>query len=109
MTMPVNVQARTATREPDRLQLDISDPGRDIQSGLALHADGLQRVGIPRTADQKVAAETDPNLRVGADAAVVAREIAATDPAGRCIDRPGKSGLIGEAEINAVPMDGCDV
>jgi hypothetical protein len=41
MTMPVNVQARTATREPDRLQLDISNPGRDIQPGLALHTDGL--------------------------------------------------------------------
>jgi hypothetical protein len=39
--MPVSVPARTATREPDRLQLDISDPGCDIQPGLALHADGL--------------------------------------------------------------------
>ncbi len=78
MAMPVNMPARTATRKPDRLQLDIGDPGRDIQSGLALHADRLQRVGIRRAADQKVAAKTDADGSVGADAAVIAREIAAS-------------------------------
>jgi hypothetical protein len=88
MTMPVNVQARTATREPARLRVRY----QQSRPRHSTHTDGLQRVGIPRTADQKVAAETDPNRRVGAEAAVVAREIAATDPAGRCIHRPGKSG-----------------
>ena len=95
--------------EPDRLQLDIGYPGRDVQSGLALHADGLQRIGIRRAADQKIAAAADADGSVGADATVVAREIAASKPARRRIHRPGKSGLIGEAEIHAVAADGCDV
>ena len=96
-------------RESDRLQLDIGDPGRDVQPGLALHADGLQRVRIRRTADQKVAAETDADRRVGADPAVVTREIAASNPPSRRVHRPGKPGLLGEAQIHAVATDGCDV
>ena len=33
-------------RESDRLQFDIGDAGSDIQPGLALHADGLQRMSL---------------------------------------------------------------
>src|SRR5665213_4362394 len=33
----------------DRLKLDVGNSRRDIQPGLALQADGLQRVGILRT------------------------------------------------------------
>src|ERR1700682_6108570 len=109
MAMPVSVPARAAMHEPDRLQLDIGYPGRDVQPGLALHADGLQRKGICRTADKKIAAETDADGSVGADAAIIAREIAASNPPRRRIHCPGKSGLIGEAEVHAVPADGCDV
>src|SRR5258707_11380599 len=87
----------------------MGSAGRDVQSGLALHADGLQCIGIRRAADQKIAAETDADGSVGSDATVVAREIAASKPPRRCIHRPGKSGLIGEAEIHAVAADGCDV
>src|SRR5260370_14254365 len=109
MMMPANVPASTAMGEPDRLQLDIGARGCDVQSGLALHADGLQRIGIRRAADQKIAAAADADGSVGSDATVVAREIAASKPPRRCIHRPGKSGLIGEAEIHAVAADGCDV
>jgi hypothetical protein len=42
MVMPADMPAGTSMDEPDRLQLDIGYPGRDVQSGLALHADGLQ-------------------------------------------------------------------
>src|SRR5258705_12147104 len=45
MMMPANVPARTAVGEPDRLQLEIGYPGRDVQAGLDLHADALQRIG----------------------------------------------------------------
>src|SRR3954470_2095878 len=48
-----------ARSELDRLQLDAGDAGCDVQSGLALHADRLQRVDIRRPANQKVAAKTD--------------------------------------------------
>src|SRR3984893_2054342 len=105
----VVMPAMSAMREPHRLQLDIRYPGRDVQPGLALHADRLQRIGIRRTADQKIAAETDPDRGVGADTAVIAREIAAANTAGRCVHRPGKLGLVGETEIHAVAVDGCDV
>ena len=71
----------TAAPEPDRLQLDIGDAGRDVQAGLALHADRLQRVGILRTTDQEIAAEADADRGIGADAAIIAGEVAAAHPA----------------------------
>src|SRR5258705_13415207 len=108
MAMPADMPARTAMGDPDRLQLDIGYPGRDVQSGLALHADGLQRIGIRRAADQKIAAETDADGSVGSDATVVAREIAASKPPRRCIHRPGKPVRTGEAEFNPEPPEGCE-
>ena len=57
-----------------RLQLDAGDPGGDVQPGLALHADRLQRVGIGRTADQEIAAAADADRRIGADTAIGACE-----------------------------------
>ncbi len=65
-------------RTGDRLQVNAGDAGGDVQPGLALHADRLQGIGIARTANQKVAAETDADRCVGADAAVAARERAAS-------------------------------
>ena len=91
--------ARTVAVE--RLQLDVGNTGGDVQPGLALHADRLQRVGIRRTADQEVAATADADRRIGADAAVAAGKFAASEPAVRRIDRPGKLGLLGDAEIEA--------
>src|ERR1700730_15738406 len=96
--------AMSARHEQNGLQLDIRYPGRDVQPGLALHADGLQRIGIRRTADQKIAAETDPDRGVGADTAVIAREIAAANTAGRCVHRPGKFGLVGATKRTAVTV-----
>jgi len=58
--MVMHVPARTAMRKPNRLQFDISDTGRDVQPGLALHADGLQRIGILRSADQKLPPPPSP-------------------------------------------------
>src|SRR6266704_1717117 len=95
--MVMHVPTRTALRKPDRLQFDIGDTGSDIQPGLALHADRLQRIGILRPADQKVAAAADPDRCVGADATVIAGEISASNPAGRCVHLPRKPALIGEA------------
>src|SRR5262245_31421042 len=57
-----------ATRGPVRLQLNIGNTGGDVQSGLTLHADRLQRVGILRTANEKIAAKADADRGVGADA-----------------------------------------
>ena len=98
-----------ARREPHRLQFDRGDAGRDVQPGLALQADRLQRVGIRRTADQEVAAAANSDRGVGADAAVIAGEIAIADPRGRRVHRPAQFGLIGDAEIEAKAADGCDI
>jgi hypothetical protein len=55
----------TARREPHRLQFDAGHPGATFNPGLALHADRLQRLGIGRTAQEKVAAEPDPTASAG--------------------------------------------
>ena len=89
VAMPADVAARTAMMA-ERFQPDIGDSGGDVQAGLALQADWLQRVGISQAADQKIAAEADTDRRVGADAAVIAGKLAAADPAVRCAHRPGK-------------------
>src|SRR5260370_19736325 len=109
LVAPVIKTGGTAPSKPHRRQFDIGDPGRDVQPGLALHADWLQREGIRRPADQEVAAETDTDRGVGADAAVIAREIAAPDPCVRRIHRPGQSGLVGDTEINSIAANRRDL
>src|SRR6201994_1112178 len=98
-----------AMAEGDRLELDAGDAGSDIQSGLALHADRLQRIGIARTADQEIAATADADRRVGADAAIGAGEFAEAEPAGRRIDGPPHLRLRGDAEIKADAPQGRDI
>jgi hypothetical protein len=66
-----------ARGELDRLQFEAGDAGGDVQPGLALHAERLQRVGIGRTAHQEVAAAADADRCIGADAAIAAGEFAA--------------------------------
>src|SRR3982074_1116590 len=95
--------------EPDRLQFEIGDAGRDVQPGLTLHTERLQRVGILRATDQKIAAPADADRCVSPDTTVIAREIAVSNPAGRCVHRPGKPRLAGEADIHPVAADGCDI
>src|SRR6478672_13320500 len=109
MAVAMMKAAMTAMYEPDRRQFDVGDPGGDVQPGLPLHADRLQRVGICRTTDQKVAAETDADRSIGADAAIIAGEFAAPDPAGRRIHGPGQPGLVGDPEVEPDAADGCDI
>src|SRR5882724_5229452 len=95
-----------ASAEHDRLEVEIGDAGRDIQAGLALHAQRLQGIGILRTANQEVAATADTDGGVGADTAIAAREFAVPEPAVRRIHRPAEMGLRGDAEIEADAPDG---
>src|SRR5664279_1525365 len=55
--MAIMIEARCASARQDRLEFDPGDAGCEIEAGLPLHADRLQRIGIARTAEQKVAAE----------------------------------------------------
>src|ERR1700761_5184353 len=84
-----------------RLEVETGNAGRDVQAGLALHADRLQRIGVARTTDQEVAAAADADRGVGANAAIAAGKRAVADRANRCINRPGKLGALGDAEIEA--------
>ena len=77
------VPRRRSAIAAERLQLEIGNPGGNVQPGLALHADRLQRVGIGRTTDQEIAAAADADRRVGADAAVTAGEVATANLAVR--------------------------
>src|SRR3954451_952143 len=92
-----------------RDQFKIGDTSRDVEPGLTLHADRLQRVGILRTADQEVSTAADTDRRIGADAAVIAGKIAPTKPVGRRVHRPGQPGQLGDAEIQAEPMNGREI
>src|ERR1700761_5142938 len=85
--------------ERHRLEIEAGDARRDIQSGLTLQADRLQRVGIGRTADQEIAAAADADRDVGADTAIAAGEFTISEPVGRRVHRPGELGLLGDAEI----------
>ena len=107
MTAVVIVTTRAA--DAHRLEVERGDAGGDVEAGLALHAERLQRVGILRTTDQEVAAAADADGRIGADAAIAAGEFAAAEPRVRRIDGPGKLGLRGHAEIEADAADGGDV
>src|SRR6201996_8447803 len=98
-----------AMAEGDRLELDAGDAGRDIQSGLALHADRLQRIGIARTADQEVAAPAAADRRIGADAAIGAGEFAEAEPRGWCVNGPYELRLRGDAEIDADAPHGREI
>ena len=96
--MPAMVAA--ARGEFDRLQLEACDAGRDVQPGLALHAERLQRVGVGGTANQEVAAAADADRGNGADAAIAAGEFAAPEPGVRRTDGPSQLGLLGDAELS---------
>ena len=88
-----------AMAEANRLKLKARDASRDIQSGLPLHADRLQPIGIAGAADQEVAAAADADRRIGADAAIAAGKLAVSEPCGRRTDGPGDPRLRGDAEI----------
>ena len=96
-------------RQLHRFEFERGHPGGDIQSGLPLHADWLQRVGIRGTAEQEVAAEAQPDRRIGADATKIASEFAAPDLRDRRIDCPSQPGLACNAEIQSEASDGCDI
>src|SRR6185312_15939208 len=50
--------------EANRLEIDAGNAGCDIQSGLSLQADRLQRIGVARPANQEVAATADADRRI---------------------------------------------
>src|SRR5882672_7431629 len=95
--MAADVPARAVAVE--WLQFKAGDAGGDVQPGLSLQADRLQRVGVCGTANQEVAAAADADRCVGTDAAIAAGEFAAAEPAIRPTDGPGQLRLLGDAEI----------
>src|SRR6185437_14501038 len=83
--------------------------GRDIQSGLPLQADRLQRIGVARPADEEVATTADADRRIGADPAIAAGEFAIAEPSRRRVDGPGELRVRGDTEIQANAAHGRDI
>ena len=92
-----------------RTQIDVGNACGDVEAGLPLQAERLQREGIVRTANQQVAAEADADRSVGANAAEMTGEIAASDLIGRRVNGPGKTGLLGETKVETDTIDPGDV
>jgi hypothetical protein len=98
-----------AVAEADGLELEAGDTGGDVQPGLALHADRLQRIGVARSADQEIAAAADTDRCIGADAAVSAGKATEAEPRGRRGDGPGELRLLGDADVDADTPHGRDI
>src|ERR1700738_453484 len=109
MVMVMAMMPTMAGMHANRLQFAARYAGSDVQPGLPLHTDWLQRIGISRAAEQKVASEAHADRRIGADAAVTSRKAAVPDPVGRSVRRPGELRLIGETQIDADPLHGGNV
>src|SRR5262245_8704262 len=90
-----------AMSEAHGLEIEAGDACSNVQSGLALNADRLQRIGVARSADEEIATAADADRRVGADAAIAAGELAIAEPRGRRGDRPGELRLRSNAYIDA--------
>src|ERR1700761_3920332 len=110
MTMMVmEVMVPPAATDCRRLEIETGDAGRNVETGLALNADRLQRISIGRSTDQEVAAATDADRGVGANAAVATGQRTITDRADRRVHRPGELGALGDAEIEAEAANGGEI
>src|SRR5262245_47129693 len=91
-----------------RTQLQLGHAGRDVQAGLTLDGDRLQRHGTIRAADQHVGTETSAYGRLSGGTHIVAsqRRDAA---AGRRIDAPHHLATGGGAEVEAELPDRPDI
>jgi len=101
LAMMAVMPAVTARGELHRLKVKTDNAAGHIDTGLALEAQRLKRVGVLRAAPQQIAAAADEERDVAADAAVVAGEIAAAEALGRCMHRPCEAGVLGHAEVDA--------
>src|SRR3984893_18961985 len=101
---------RVSTQElPSRPEFQALQPGRDVESDLALQTERLKRNRIVRTADQNIAAAADADRGAALRARVIAGKIARPEPRDRRIDSPGERGFRGDAEIDADFADGRDI
>src|ERR1700687_458588 len=94
---------------PSWAQFQAFQPGRNAEADLALHAERLQCDRIVRSADQHVAAGSDPDRRAALRTGIIAGEIARAEPRHRCKHPPGERRFLGDAEIEADLADGRNV
>src|SRR3569623_1822817 len=109
MTMVTVTLGMTAMDVANRAQLEVHDTAGDVEAGLALQAEGLQREGVGRTANQEVAAAADADRGIAANAAVAAGQVTRTDLGGRGMHAPAEIGLAGRTEFDAEAADGGNI
>src|SRR6266849_6872775 len=100
------MRGRSSPEVPHRAggaQLEAGNAHRDIESGLSLEAQRLQREGILRAAHQRIGVAADHDRGAGSKPAVVAGKIAGADPARGREHRPTQCRLLREADIEADP------
>src|ERR1700687_6144205 len=94
---------------PSWAQFQAFQPGRNAEADLALHAERLRCDRIVRSADQHVAAGSDPDRRAALRTGIITGEIARPEPRHRCKNAPCERRFLGDAEIEADLADGRDV
>jgi hypothetical protein len=89
----------------NRLQCETDDAAGHVETGLALQTDRLEREGVGRASDEKVAAAADTDGSIAADAAVIAAQLARSDAGNRCRNAPAEFCLLGSTQFNAIATD----
>src|SRR6266567_4867266 len=84
-------------------QLEAGNAYRDIESGLSLQAQRLQREGILRPAHQRVGVAPYDDRGAGSEAAIAPGEITRADVACRGEHHPSQCRLLREADIETDP------
>jgi len=79
------------------------------KAGLPLQAERLQRERVLRAANEEVGTDTDADRRIGTNATVAPGQGAAANTMARRMNRPGKAGLLGDANVEANAMNGCHI
>jgi hypothetical protein len=92
-----------------RRQFQTSDASRNVEPGFTRDADGLQREGVARTADQRVRAQADTDRGARGRSDVKTGEATMADVLARSEYHPSQNGLSSNANINAITTHGREI
>src|ERR1700730_9903866 len=107
---PAPARPRASVTAPGGLRLvaqtDRSDAGGDIQPGIALDAERLQRDRAVGAANQYIGSGTHPHGGTAGGADIIAVERTGSQIGGRGEHRPPQKAALGIADIDAELVDG---
>ena len=82
-----------------------ADAGGDVEAGIALDAQGLQRDRLVEAADQDIGPKTDAEGRARGGPGIVARQGTGTHVGTGRHHAPDQDGRVGKADIEAEASD----